>query len=86
MYQKIKESDKLKKNEDNKKFSSYFGDSNNNVYYEIKQFNESNKKINNIKKKEGSEKILNKRSVRSNLGNYNSFGVQSEALYIPKEI
>ena len=83
---KIKESDKLKKNEDNKIFSSYFGDSNNNVYYEIKQFNESNKKINNIKKKEGSEKILNKRSVRSNLGNYNSFGVQSEALYIPKEI
>ena len=71
--------DILKRINDNK-YSSYYGDSSNNVYYEIKHLNDSNKKVGNI-----NSKIANKRGLRSNLGNYNSYGVQSEALYIPKD-
>ena len=78
------DNDKLKRIEETKKYSSYFGDSNNNVYFEI---NASNKKENiNIKEKESSSKFLNKRRNISNLQNYNSFGVQNEALCIPNEI
>ena len=82
--QKIQENEKPKNTEEKKKYSSYFGDSNNNVYFEI---NASNKKENiNIKEKESSSKFLNKRRNISNLQNYNSFGVQNEALCIPNEI
>ena len=41
------EYNKINKIEDVKKFCSYFGDSNN-VYFEIKQFNEKEKKTDNI--------------------------------------
>ena len=79
--------DNLKENE---KYSSYFGDSVNNVYYEIKQSHEGNKNVNlnqNIKEKEFSSiKIMNKRSNRSKIRSNNIMGVQSEELYIPKEI
>ena len=71
--------DILKRINDNK-YLSYYGDSSNNVYYEIKHLNDSNKKVGNI-----NSKFANKRGLRSNLGNYNSFGVQSENLYIPKD-
>ena len=78
---------KLNIYEDSKKFSSYFGDSNNNVYFEIKQFNEKDKKADNInqKGKDSNRKVINKRGIQQKLGNYNSYGVQSEALYIPKD-
>ena len=81
------DNDKLKRIEETKKYSSYFGDSNNNVYFEIKSFNKNEKKYNklNLKGKEGITKILNTRSNRLKMGNFKSFGVQSEALYIPKE-
>lgn len=71
----------------NQKFSSYFGDSNNNVYFEIKQFGEKDKKLenNNQKRKEASTMVMSKRGRSTNFGNFNSFGVQSEALYIPNE-
>ena len=79
------DSDKFKRIEDPKKYCSYFGDSNNNVYYEIKSFNKNERK--QIKKsiKEGITQVLDTRSSRLKMGNYNTFGVQSEALYIPNE-
>ena len=78
---------KLNIYEDSKKFSSYFGDSNNNVYFEIKQFNEKDKKGDNInqKGKDSNRKVINKRGIQQKLGNFNCYGVQSEALYIPKD-
>ena len=73
--------DILKRINDNNKYSSYYGDSSNNVYYEIKHLNDSDKKAGNI----NNSNITKKKGARTNLGNYNSFGVQSEALYIPNK-
>ena len=79
---------KLNKVEDNKLFS-YYQESNNNVYFEIKQFNEKDKDKKsgntNINQKGVETYKVPKRGTRSKLDIFNSFGVQREALYIPKD-
>ena len=80
--------DKGNENEGNKKYSSYFGDSDNNVYFEIKQSNGIDKKLDkiNIKKEELPEnKDINKKDIETKSEDNNTFEVQSETLYIPKE-
>ena len=78
----------MNKVEDNKLFS-YYQESNNNVYFEIKQFNEKDKDKKsgntNINQKGVETYNVPKRGTRSKLDIFNSFGVQREALYIPKD-
>ena len=67
----------------------YCEEANNNVFFEIKEFNEGDKYLNNmnIKEKDISNKnVINKTGTNSKKGIYNIFGVQSEELYIPKAI
>ena len=79
-----KSNDITNNNNSNNKYSSYFGDSSNNVYYEIKHFTNSNKKA--LKEKEFPSNIINKKGAKIKYENFNTFGVHSEALYIPKDI
>ena len=79
---------KIDNNNNLLKYSSYFGDYNNNVYFEIKQFttkNKSNSNVNIKNKFEMEKKLIN--STRNSLkkASFSFFGVQSEALFIPKE-
>jgi len=70
------------------KYSSYFGDSNNNVYFEIKQLTVKNKNNSHINIKNNfdmEKKLINSTRNSSKKGSFSFFGVQSEALYIPKE-
>ena len=67
----------------------YCEEANNNVFFEIKEFNEGDKYLNNMNIKEkdiSNKKEINKTGTNSKKGNYNIFGVQSEELYIPKVI
>ena len=61
------------------KYSYYFGDSNNNAYFERVSVKNNNININEI-----DEKLIKNNLNLTNKGNYTIFGVQSEALYIPK--
>ena len=79
---------KNKRNDFKKELSSYFGNSNNNVYFEIKQFSDKNKKTNcntNINENKPNKKYTITTGNFSKRGNFSVFGVQSETLYIPNE-
>ena len=79
---------KIDNNNNQFKYSSYFGDSNNNVYFEIKQLTVKNKNNSNISIKnniDAEKKLINSTKNSSKKGSFSFFGVQSEALYIPNE-
>ena len=79
---------KIDNNNNLLKYSSYFGDYNNNVYFEIKQLtvkNKNNSNVNIKNKLEMDKKLINSTRNSSKKGSFSFFGVQSEALFIPKE-